>query len=63
MKAMSKTTLLTVLALLSCFCGCLLDTGGGSGEGCLRIEGYVKDGPGKPVSDVTVKAYLVFADA
>jgi hypothetical protein len=63
MKSMRKITLLAVLPFIFCFCGCLFDTGGDSGDGGLRIEGYVKDLLSKPVPDVTIKAYLIYADA
>lgn len=63
MKYPYRISLLAGVALLSSFCGCLFDTGDDSGEGDLRIEGYVRDKSAKPVPDVTIKAYLVLADA
>jgi hypothetical protein len=55
--------LFAAFAVLSLCCGCLFDAGDGSGDGDLRIEGYVQDGLGRPIPDVTVKAYMSHARA
>lgn len=63
MKNELKIGFLPLMVLLALLCGCPFDSGGGPGGGPLRIEGYVRDELKGPVSDVSVKAYLVYADA